>query len=169
MDRDELNKVLDSINWTYAKSYSKTFPHYYTTKDKFNNNELFEKIIYYIREYSTLKRFNQKQYLYYEGNEFEYWEMGRPLKAVQVLNKALIKDDAAYRLPIPDQTLKLKLITTLKDRDDYVEFLMNKNRNEKEERELNLLLCTIRRINGGGKNIIDHSRMIFRRENETTT
>jgi hypothetical protein len=155
---DNISEFLNSCIWTYAKSYSKTFPHYYTTRIKVNNDKLFEESIKFMRYHSKIKTFNKKQYLYYEHDGFEYWEMGRPLKAIQVLNKAKIDDTKKYRFPEPLINDKEILLKKLIDRDNYLDYLLNKKfRTIEEENEIESLLCSKRRILGGGKNIIDHS------------
>lgn len=157
---EEAKKFVNSCEWVYAKSYSKTFPHFYTTRDRINNDELFEEFLNCLREHSKLKSFYSKQYLYLELDGFEYWEMGRPIKAVQVLNKAQINDAMKYRYPNPTQEEELSLKNKLKQRDIYLYNLLKKeNKTERDLSHIKFLLNNERRIHGGGKNIIDHSSL----------
>jgi hypothetical protein len=160
MTKEEAIDFLNSCKWNEAKSYSDTFPHFYTTRKLINNDKLFELFLKYLRKNSIIKKFYSKQYLYLELNDFEYWEMGRPIKAVEVLNKALIKDDEFYRYPFPAKEEEDKLKHKLNLRDSYLENLLKKNNvNQNELEEIKFLMNTERRIHGGGKNIIDHSSL----------
>lgn len=144
-----------------AKSYSMTFPHFYTTRNRCNEKE-FEMFLDLIRYYGKLKSFFTKQYLYLEINGFEYWEMGRPIKAVQVLNKAKIDDTQSYRKTPIGINDELTLKNKLAEREVYLDFLLSKNEKELNKTDLksiNFLMDTKRRIHGGGKNIIDHSSL----------
>ena len=154
MKEEEFRQFINSVEWVYAKSYSKTFPHSYTTRDRVKNDYLFEKFIYYARENAVLKSFYSKQYLYFEFDGFEYWEMGRPLKAIQVLNKAPINDEKEYRFPLPKKEDRDILLHKLKTRDLYVKHLLSVNRNEEQEQELIWLMQNQRK----SSNIIDHSK-----------
>lgn len=164
MNKTEALNFVNNANWVYAKSYSKTFPHFYTTRDR-NDEKQFEEFLYYIRENSILKKFYSKEYLYLELDGYEYWEMGRPIKAVQVLNRAKINDDAKYRFPAPPKENEAILKEKLKIRDDYVDNLLSKKeKTEKDVLQLKFLLDNKRRIHGGGKNIIDNSKLKIRYE-----
>ena len=160
MTKEEAILFVNSCKWSEAKSYSKTFPHFYTTRTKVSDNEMFEKFLRYVRDNSIMKKFYSKQYLYLELEGFEYWDMGRPMKAVQVLNKAMIDDSKQYRFPMPtvydEQILKQKL----DNRDKYLESLLKLEQPTFIElTHIEFLMNTERRIHGGGKNIIDHSSL----------
>lgn len=149
--------------FVYAKSYAQTLPHHYTTRDRCNEQK-FEAFIKLIRQHGKIKAFYKKQYLYLELDEYEYWEMGRPLKAVQVLNRALINDKANYRKPVLKQDEEI-LKEKLSKRDNYLESLLCKsNKTDKDNQQINFLMNSERRIHGGGKNIIDHSTIEVRYE-----
>jgi hypothetical protein len=84
--------------------------------------------------------------------------MGRPIKAVEVLNKAIINDNQKYRFPIPMLCDEVTLKAKLNERDLYLEKLLQLDKTSPNElNEIAFLLNTERRIYGGGKNIIDHS------------
>jgi len=173
-----------NINWAkdwiskqefvYAKSYSETFPHYYTTKDKCNSNE-FEIFINVIRNYGRVKRFYSKQYIYLELDNYEYWEMGRPIKAVKVLNKAIINDNAKYRFPIINIEEEFKLKETLAIREEFINTLEKKiYKTDKDIQILKFMYNSERRTEkeriaeikqfGSVKNVIDHSSINIRYE-----
>ena len=160
MTKEDAVNFINNCEWKEAKSYSETYPHFYTTRTLINNNKLFESFLKYARDNSIIKKFYSKQYLYLELNGFEYWEMGRPIKCVEVLNKAIIKNNEFYRYPSPTKELQDKLKLKLNLRDEYLEkILVKENKNEGELQEIEFLMNTERRIHGGGKNIIDHSEL----------
>lgn len=154
MTEEEFRAFIESVEWVFAKSYSETYPHSYTTRDRVGNDAYFEKFIYYARENAVLKSFYSKQYLYFELDGFEYWEMGRPLKAIQVLNKAPINDDKKYRFPAPAKEDRDILLHKLKTRDLYVKHLLSIKRNIEQEQELVWLMQNQRK----SANIIDYSK-----------
>lgn len=156
---DKVESFLNSAPWVYAKSYSKSFPHYYTTRDRVKNNLLFESFIEYMRDNAKIKSFHSKQYLYFEHNGFEYWEMGRPKKAVQVINKAKIQDNKMYRYPEPQKVAGEKLLNRLKERDTYLDWLINvPDKTVEQVNELNFLMNSERK----SPNIMDHSEKPFK-------
>ena len=150
--------------WVWAKSYAESYPHFYTTRQLSEDESEFEDFLRLIRKEGVLKTFWKKQYLYLPIGEFEYWEMGRPIPAVQVLNKAPIDDKQKFRFPVKpweEQTLK----QTLQTREDFLQNLLQKKTlTEIETRQLNFLMDTTRKIHGGGKNIIDNSNLKIRYE-----
>lgn len=165
MTTEEVRKYLAEQEWIYAKTYHETFPHHYIRKDKSTDEFLFEEFLRYIRDNGTLKTFYSKQHIYLELDGYEYWEMGRPIKAVKIINKAIIENDKPYRFPKPtlkeEHTLKAKLNM----RDEYLECILKKlNPTEEEQRHIKFLLNSERRIQGGGQNILDHSKLNVRYE-----
>lgn len=165
MNLEEARAFINSVPFVVAKSYEKTFPHWYTTRDRVQDDERFEAFLALIRERGKLKSFHSKQYLYLEIDSFEYWEMGRPIKSVVVLNRALIDDSKPYRFPSPNPQDEQLLKSKLKEREEYLEALLSKpDKTERDKIQLEFLLNNTRRIQGGGKNIIDHSKLPLRYE-----
>jgi hypothetical protein len=157
MLKKEAISFIEEVPWVYAKSYAAFLPHYYTTRDRVQDDERFELFIEYMRENATIKAFHKKQYLYFELDGFEYWEMGRPKKAVQVINKAQINDNKSYRLNKPSQGDQARLLSRLKERDKYVDWLLDQNRSPEQEEELKFLMNSKRK----SPNIMDHSDKPF--------
>ena len=160
MNKQQVIDFLDKQNWIFAESYAQTYPHCYINKNKLEDKEGFVEVIQFIRRNGIVKQFYSKQYIYLEIGEYEYWDMGRPDRATIILNKAIIDDTKTYRhikVANEDQEmLKKKII----ERDDYLASLIAKNNlTDFEERHLNFLMNTTRKIEGGGKNIIDHSKI----------
>jgi hypothetical protein len=165
MNEQEAKNWVSSQKWVFAKSYSKTFPHCYTTRDRCISIPDFESFLRHIREYGKLKSFFKKQYIYLEIDGLEYWEMGRPIPAVQVLNRAPIDDAARYRNPLPVMGSEELIKDKLSKREDYLHGLLKKTSlTTKEQKQLAFLMNNQRRIHGGGKNILDHSSLEVRYE-----
>jgi hypothetical protein len=162
-----LNEAQDWIKkqtFVYAKSYAQTLPHYYTTRSRCDE-ATFEEFLWVIRDFGIVKSFYDKQYVYLELNGYEYWEMGRPIAAVQVLNRATINDEAKYRFPKPTPMQSNQLKATLLKREIEVRCLIEKqDKTQQEKSMLQFALNSERRIHGGGKNIIDNAKINIRYE-----
>jgi hypothetical protein len=175
MTIDEAKVWILKQPWVFAKSYSQTFPHVYTTRDRCKDIFEFEEFLTLIREKGIVKTFFSKQYIYLEIDGEEFWEMGRPIKAVQVLNRAKINDNASYRFPLPSdgdaKTLKAKLnlrecvMNSLLSKEELtikeceiLNFLLNNDRRTPAEREIEI------KKYGSVKNVIDHSNIKIRYE-----
>ena len=157
MDLNEVREFLNSQKWTNAKSYEATYPHFYLNRNNSTDASRFITVIEYIRANGIVKSFHSKQYIYLEIDGFEYWDMGRPSITTIILNKAKINDDAKYRKPKVSiencNLLRNKIIS----RDRYLYSLLDKEmKTEQDIRQIKFLLDTNRRIEGGGKNIIDN-------------
>lgn len=156
LNKEELNLWIKKQKQTFAKTYATTYPHYYIKRNDCDA-ELFEQFLIYVRQDGIVKQFHKKQYIYLEIDGYEYWEMGRPIRAAIILNVAPIDDSASYRQPpVPlEQALILK--QKLLQRDVYLSCLLDKpNPTIEELQSIEFLMNTRRRIDGGGKNIIDH-------------
>ena len=157
MNYKEVKQVIEAVEWTFAKTYADSYPHEYTLRERVGDDELFDDLIRFMREKAKIKNFYGKQYLYFELDGKEYWEMGRPTRAVKVLNRAPIDDSKEYRseYPKPTEKDKERLLEKLKQRDRYVEYLLDKNnRTNHEEVQLKYLLNSAQ----GSGNVIDHSK-----------
>lgn len=153
----EAIEFLSEQEFTFAKSYADTFPHYYLQRKKSTDEEKYEKFLCLIRDRGKVYHFYTKQYVYLEIDDFVYWEVGRPIKCVQVLNKVskqrLIELNQYEATEEITNTLKKKL----QERELYLDTLLNKNvKTDQDIRQINFLMDTQRRIHGGGKNIIDN-------------
>jgi len=156
MNLEEAKLFIDTEEWVVAKSYSKTFPHFYLQRKKCSNEKQYEDFLHLVRKEGIVKSFYSKQYIYLEIDGFEYWEMGRPINSVQVLNRATIDDSKQYRKVIVSEENKKLLIDKLNNREKYVSKLLNKkNPDQVDLDQIKFLMNNTRRIHGGGKNIID--------------
>lgn len=154
----EMARAFISCNtFVFAKSYAKTYPHEYLQRNKCNDVQHYEEFIKLIRDIGKVYFFHSKQYIYLEIDKYVYWEMGRPIPCVQVLNRAaaisLIQNAQEEANAYITETLKNKL----NERELYLQKLLCKDvKSEADNRQIQFLMNTERRIHGGGHNIIDN-------------
>lgn len=165
MTIEEAKEFLSEQQFTFAKSYADTFPHYYLQRKKCNNEKKYEDLLQLIRKDGKVYHFFKKQYVYLEINGFVYWEVGRPIKCVQVINKVSKKRLIELNQYEANEEVSKILKSKLKKRENYVDNLLNKEvKTSKDIREIKFLMDTQRRIHGGGKNIIDNYKLDIRYE-----
>lgn len=88
MEKEQVEEVLFNANYIYAKTMPK-FPHEYTLKKHWLNQQLFVEIVEYIRNNGRQEYFFGKQLTYYyasDGNK--YWSMGAPSVETTLINRA---------------------------------------------------------------------------------
>jgi hypothetical protein len=153
----EAKIFINSQPFTFAKSYADTFPHTYLQRAKTTDENKFEQFISLIRKEGLVYNFFKKQYVYLFIDDFIYWEVGRPIKCIQVLNRASIHSLNQNKQHLVSQHIADTLLAKLNDREIYLDTLLNKEiKSIQDIRQIKFLMDTERRINGGGKNIIDN-------------
>jgi hypothetical protein len=157
MTIQEAEDFIHCNTFVFANSYAKTYPHEYLQRTKCNDVQRYEAFIQLIRDMGKVYFFHSKQYIYLQINKYVYWEMGRPIPCVQVLNRAasvsLIENAQEEANGYITETLKNKL----KERELYLRNLLSKDvKSESDYRQIKFLMNTERRIHGGGHNIIDN-------------
>ena len=97
----ELNQRLKDFianqNWTFAKTYAKTWPHEYIVQERVNN-ELYLELDNHIDTHGFEGRFYliRQPYFNYDGNT--YWHMGNIINRCDE-NETFEKREAEGRLP----------------------------------------------------------------------
>lgn len=85
----QLNKKLKSFiekqDWTFAKTYAKTWPHEYIVQEKVDN-ELYEVLANHIDTFGYEECFYQTPQTYFDYNGFTYWHMEN------IINRCVIED-----------------------------------------------------------------------------
>lgn len=158
-------EFISEQKFTFAESYARTFPHYYLQRAKCTNEKHYEQFIELIRDIGLVYHFFHKQYIYLEIDGFIYWEVGRPIKCVQVLNKVSSNSLIANKQRRASDEIANELKSKLKARELYLDALLNKEkRTNQDERQIRFLMDTQRKIHGGGKNIIDNHKQEVRYE-----
>lgn len=161
LTEQEMGEFIEKVPWVFAHSYSDTFPHRYTTRDRVADDHLFNCFVLTMRERSKIKAFFSKQYLYYERDDYEFWEMGRPIFCVPVINRAPIADNATYRMRKPEPVDRDILLNKLKQRDDYLyDLLQVQNPTETQRLQLEYLMNPMR--GNPNPNVISHANQPIR-------
>jgi hypothetical protein len=165
MTLEEARQFLSDQEFTFAKSYANTFPHYYLQRKKCTNEKKYEEFLQLIRDQGKVYHFYKKQYVYLEINGFVYWEVGRPIKCVQVLNKVAKQKLFELNQHEANEQITNELKSKLNQRDLYLDKLLNiENKTQQDKRKIQFLMDTKRRIHLGGKNIIDNYKQEIRYE-----
>lgn len=88
MDIKEFKQYVDTVQWTFAKSYAQKSPHWYTIKahrpDLF---ERFEEALVFIRKFGADENYYGTKFVcfYFEGHK--YWTMGAPVWETILINR----------------------------------------------------------------------------------
>jgi len=165
MTIQEAKIFISEQEFIFAKSYANTFPHTYLKRAKSTNEVLFEGFLKLIRQAGSVYRFFSKQYIYLEIDEFVYWEMGRPIKCAQILNRADKKSLELNGQKLAPEHEANELKKKLSEREIYLDTLLSKEiKTCRDYRQINFLMDTRRRIQGGGHNIIDNHKIQVRYE-----
>jgi hypothetical protein len=111
---DDLKHFIDTVDWTWAKTYADTWPHHYIVKERVDE-ELFLKFVLHIREYGELEFFYNTPLKYFKQDENVYWTMvpkendpkWYPPEDEDIINRCCANDTYATRLrngTLPENT-----------------------------------------------------------------
>lgn len=73
----DLRTFLFGVDWVFARTYAKTWPHEYIVKDRVDT-AMFEKVVNHIREHGYAGRFYRRTITYFEEDVLVYWTMVPP-------------------------------------------------------------------------------------------
>jgi hypothetical protein len=93
----ELKIFVDSMEWTWAKTYADTWPHYYIVRDRVDEG-LFLDLVRHIRRFGKEGPFYSQTYIYYEEDGWVYWTMGSPIEKTTIINRCEKENTYEYRL-----------------------------------------------------------------------
>ena len=103
MTKKEVDKILQELSWTFAKTYTNA-PHHYTTITDISTNEhrkKWLKVVRFIWENSKKEHWKcGKYYFYYKANGYKYWVMDKTAETTDLINRA--KDEYNNKPPIND-------------------------------------------------------------------
>jgi hypothetical protein len=100
-----LRAFVDFCNWTFAKTYAKTWPHEYIVRDRVDEG-LFLSLVRHIREHGYEGRFYHKPITYFDEDGLVYWTMGAPIEETTIVNRCGKEQSYEYRLKhgtLPEQ------------------------------------------------------------------
>ena len=89
MDIKDIEQLLDSHYWTFAKTMPKT-PHWYIVKEKSVDKGLFIEIVRFIRQNGYQEKFFDSSYTYINIGKFKYWTMGNLPEETTIINRAIL-------------------------------------------------------------------------------
>lgn len=84
-----LEQLFNSLSFRFAKTMPK-HPHWYTLRKEWKDDELFDRVVIYIRENGYPVRFGNRTYIYLDVDGFHYWTMGSPINETILINRAKI-------------------------------------------------------------------------------
>jgi hypothetical protein len=85
---EHFKDYISQVHWRFARTYAKTFPHEYTSKDwRPDLKDRFERVVTFIRERGQPERFFRKTYIYFYHDGFKYWTMGDTLPHTIIINR----------------------------------------------------------------------------------
>ena len=93
----QLKMLITQAEWTFAKTYAKTWPHEYIVRDRVEEN-LFLELVRHIREHGYKGKFYKKDITYFENNNMVYWTMGAPIEETTIINRCNKEQSYEYRL-----------------------------------------------------------------------
>jgi len=94
---NQLEKFITQTEWTFAKTYAKTWPHEYIVRDRVEE-KLFLEFVRHIREHGYEGKFYKKDITYFDNNNMVYWTMGAPIEETTIINRCSKEQSYEYRL-----------------------------------------------------------------------
>ena len=93
MTKKEVDKMLQELSWTFAKTYKKDPHHWTVLKDikKEKDRKRWFKVIQFMQENSKREHWNWgKYFFYYRANGYKYWVMDKTIESTDLINRAKI-------------------------------------------------------------------------------
>jgi len=87
MQESELQAALSGATFKFAKSMP-LLPHWYTLRQSWPSNEIFEAAVAKIRELGTSRTFGKRKFIYYDFGGYTYWTMGDTIPNTILINRA---------------------------------------------------------------------------------
>lgn len=87
MDKEQAHELLKQAEFVFAKTMPEN-PHWYTLKKSWEDPELFEKLVMFIRKNGVREKYKRSWYVCYYYEDFKYWTMGWPADQTTLINKA---------------------------------------------------------------------------------
>lgn len=94
---DEIKDFINSAQWTFAKTYADTWPHYYIVRHKVDE-KLFVETVRHIRRFGYEGRFYKMKITYFDEDGLVYWTMGAPIDETTIINRCPKENTYEYRL-----------------------------------------------------------------------
>ena len=92
----DLLAFVESVTWTFAKTYAATWPHEYIVRDRVDH-ELFVKLVEHIRANGYEGSFYRRRITYFDHDGRVYWTMGAPIDETTIVNRCRKEQTYEYR------------------------------------------------------------------------
>ncbi len=93
MKKKDIDKILEQLKWTFAKTYTNA-PHHYTRIKDIQTDEHRKKwleIVDFIWKNSEREHWKYGRYFYYyKANGYKYWVMDKTVETTDLINRAKI-------------------------------------------------------------------------------
>jgi len=105
---EECASALLSAEYRFAKTMPQN-PHWYTLRRTWNNNDLFDKVVEYMRANAYTEYFWRKPYQLFDLNGYKYWTMGAEICETILINRKPKERDqpgekkAVYRCQLTEE------------------------------------------------------------------
>ena len=83
---EECERALLSADYRFAKTMPKN-PHWYTLRRIWDNDDLFDKVVEYMRANSYTEYFLGKPYQMFDLNGYKYWTMSAEICETILINR----------------------------------------------------------------------------------
>ena len=94
---DKSKQFINNVNWIFAKTYAKTWPHEYIVRNQVDES-LFITLVQYIRANGYVGKFYKMDITYFDEDGMVYWTMGDPLETTTIINRCTKEESYEYRL-----------------------------------------------------------------------
>lgn len=93
-------KWLGPLDWVFAKTYAKTFPHEYVVVDRLSATDKKRLYIFVkmIREFGYDKNFFTRVFKYLEVGGYKYWTMDELIMETTILNREPLNKNKPFGL-----------------------------------------------------------------------
>ena len=99
---DDVRQFVESVTWTFAKTYAATWPHEYIVRTP-ENARLMLAMAHHIFEHGVEERFYSKTFKYHHEGGKVYWCMDPTPEATDLINRC--DDDQTYEARLSAGTL----------------------------------------------------------------
>ena len=100
----QLRRILESVPYRFAYTYRKFCPHWYTLREAWNDDPLFDLVVQTIRDIGEVRPWpappKEPKYhnAYFDAGNWTYWSMGAPIPETILINRARRYDSKPPKL-----------------------------------------------------------------------
>ena len=102
----ELERFIETQEWTFAKTYAQTWPHEYLVKERVVDEGMFLAMVRHLRQHGYKAPFYRREYTYFQQDGKVYWTMvpdegdpkWYPVEKETIINRCPVQNTYEYRL-----------------------------------------------------------------------